>query len=41
MEELNKSLDEVVDTIKNSKEYKKCIELKEKMETTVSLLFYS
>ena len=33
MEKLNKSLDEVVDTIKNSKEYKKCTLLKEKMET--------
>ena len=31
MEKLNKSLDEVVDCIKESKEYKKCIELKEKM----------
>ena len=33
MEKLNKSLDEVVLCIKNSKEYKKCIELKEKMES--------
>jgi len=33
MEELNKSLDEVVDCIKNSKEYKKCIELKKQMDT--------
>lgn len=33
MEKLNKSLDEVVNTIKNSKEYKKCILLKEKMES--------
>ena len=33
MEKLNKSLDEVVDCIKNSKEYKKCIELKEKMKS--------
>ena len=33
MEKLNKSLDEVVDCIKNSKEYKKCIELKEKMDS--------
>ncbi|MBR3145880.1 MAG: YlbF family regulator [Bacilli bacterium] len=33
MEKLNKSLDEVVNTIKNSKEYKKCIELKEKMKS--------
>lgn len=33
MEKLNKSLDEVVDCIKESKEYKKCIELKKKMET--------
>lgn len=31
MEELNKSLDEVVNCIKNSKEYKKCTLLKEKM----------
>ena len=33
MEKLNKSLDEVVNCIKNSKEYNKCIELKEKMDT--------
>ena len=33
MEKLNKSLDEVVDCIKNSKEYKKCIGLKEKMDS--------
>ena len=33
MEKLNKSLDEVVDAIKNSKEYKKCLELKEKMKS--------
>ena len=33
MEKLNKSLDEVVLCIKNSKEYKKCIELKEKMNS--------
>ena len=33
MEKLNKSLDEVVLCIKNSKEYKKCIELKEKMKS--------
>lgn len=33
MEKLNKSLDEVVNTIKNSKEYKKCILLKEKMKS--------
>ena len=33
MEKLNKSLDEVVLCIKNSKEYKKCIELKTKMDT--------
>jgi len=33
MEKLNKSLDEVVLCIKNSKEYRKCIELKEKMES--------
>lgn len=33
MEKLDKSLDEVVDCIKESKEYKKCIELKDKMET--------
>ena len=33
MEKLNRSLDEVVDCIKNSKEYKKCIELKEKMNS--------
>ena len=32
MEKLNRSLDEVVDCIKESKEYKKCIELKEKMK---------
>ena len=33
MEMLNKSLDEVVECIKESKEYKKCIELKEKMKS--------
>lgn len=33
MEKLNKSLDEVVNTIKNSKEYKKCLELKKKMDS--------
>lgn len=33
MEKLNKSLDEVVDCIKNSKEYKKCIKLKEQMKS--------
>lgn len=33
MEKLNKSLDEVVNCIKESREYKKCIELKKKMET--------
>lgn len=33
MEELNRNLDEVVNCIKNSKEYKKCIELKEKMDS--------
>ena len=33
MEKLTKSLDEVVDAIINSKEYKKCIELKKKMES--------
>ena len=33
MEKLNRSLDEVVNCIKNSKEYKKCIELKEKMNS--------
>lgn len=32
MEELSNSLDEVVNCIKNSKEYKKCISLKKKME---------
>ena len=33
MEELNRNLDEIVNCIKNSKEYKKCIELKEKMDS--------
>lgn len=33
MEKLNKSLDEVVNTITNSKEYKKCLELKKKMDS--------
>ena len=33
MEKLNKSLDEVVLCIKNSKEYKKCIKLKEQMKS--------
>lgn len=32
MEKLNKRIDEVVDCIKESMEYKKCIELKEKMK---------
>ncbi len=32
MEKLNKSIDEVVLCIKNSKEYRKCILLKEKMK---------
>ena len=32
MEELNNSLDEVINTIKDSKEYKTCIELKERMD---------
>ena len=33
MDKLNKDLDEVVNYIKNSKEYKKCLELKEKMNS--------
>ena len=33
MEKLNRSLDDVVNCIKNSKEYKKCLELKEKMDS--------
>lgn len=33
MEKLNKSLDEVVNTITNSKEYRKCLELKKKMDS--------
>jgi cell fate (sporulation/competence/biofilm development) regulator YmcA (YheA/YmcA/DUF963 family) len=33
MDKLNKSLDEVVDCIKESKEYKKCLELKDKMKS--------
>ena len=33
MEKLNRSLDNVVNCIKNSKEYKKCLELKEKMDS--------
>ncbi|MBQ9018955.1 MAG: YlbF family regulator [Bacilli bacterium] len=33
MEELNKSLDEVVNVIKNSKEYKMCISLKQQMDS--------
>ncbi len=32
MEEVNNSLDEVIKCIKNSKEYKKCILLKSKMD---------
>ena len=32
MEKLSKSLNEVVDCIKDSKEYKKCLELKSKMD---------
>ena len=39
MEELNRNLDEVVNCIKNSKEYKKCIELKEKMDTNDEINF--
>ena len=33
MEELNNKIDDVVNTIKNSKEYKKCIELKKQMDS--------
>ena len=33
MEKLNSRIDEVVDCIKESKEYKKCLELKEKMKS--------
>ena len=33
MEELNNNIDDVVNTIKNSKEYKKCIELKKQMDS--------
>ena len=33
MEEFYNNLDSVVNTIKNSKEYKNCIELKEKMDS--------
>ena len=39
MEKLNRSLDEVVNCIKNSKEYKKCIELKEKMNSNDEINF--
>ena len=39
MEELSNSLDEVVNCIKNSKEYKKCIELKEKMNSNDEINF--
>ena len=34
MEELNNSLDELIATIKDSSEYKKCISLKEKMKNS-------
>lgn len=38
MEELNKIIDELTDTIINSKEYKNVIELKKKMETNQELI---
>ena len=37
MEELNNSLDEVIDYIKNTKEYKMCITLKEQMSDNEKL----
>ena len=37
MEELNNSLDEVIDYIKNTKEYKMCITLKEQMSDNDNL----
>lgn len=38
MEELSKSLDEVISCIKNSKEYEKCIELKLRMDSNDEIL---
>ena len=38
MEELSKSLDEVISCIKNSKEYEKCIELKLRMDSNEEIL---
>ncbi len=38
MESVNKSLKEVIDCIKNSKEYKNCILLKEKMDSNEDIL---
>lgn len=38
MEELNKSIDELVNSIISSKEYKACIELKEKMNDNKELI---
>ena len=38
MEELDKSLEEVVLCIKNSKDYKECIKLKEKMKSNEELI---
>ena len=38
MEELDKSLEEVVLCIKNSKDYKECIEIKEKMKSNEELI---
>lgn len=33
MEELNKAIDEVISCIKDSKDYKKCLELKKQMDS--------
>ena len=38
MEELSKSLDEVISCIKNSKEYEKCIEFKLRMDSNEEIL---
>ena len=38
MEKLNKSIDDLIDTIVNSKEYKNVIEIKKKMDTNSELI---
>jgi len=38
MEELNKSIDDVINTIINSKEYKTCLELKDRMSDNTHII---